>query len=96
MPPPGLASDHSRELGRDARPGAGTKQPSFQLQTLPGVWLSLKAVSGRARAHSTSNPSPFHLASGGPAETSLEEENVSHVRSLCLFLILLKKCPSHV
>lgn len=27
MPPPGLASDHSRELGRDARPGAGTDSP---------------------------------------------------------------------
>ena len=55
------------------------------------LFILPKAVSGRAKAHST-----FHPASGGPAETSLEEENVSHVRSLCLFLIPLKKCPSNV
>ena len=45
-PPLGLASDHSRELGRDARSGAGTERPSFQPQILPGVWLSPKTVSG--------------------------------------------------
>ena len=71
MPPPGLASDHSRELGRDARPGAGTKQPSFQLQTLPGVWLSLKAVSGGLKPCSQ-DPGPHNPNQGNNKETQFQ------------------------